>query len=65
MAKYGKITDYKKAYVSLLRQEGELSLHQIATLRKISKSSVERIFKFGMERKLPEKRSDRPAILNR
>ena len=43
MAKYGKITDYKKAYVTLLRKEGKVSLHQIATLCNISKSPVERI----------------------
>ena len=65
MAKYGKITDYKKAYVTLLRQEGKLSLRQIATLCNISKSSVERISKLGMECKLPKKRTGRPPILNR
>ena len=48
MAKYVKITDYKKAYVTLLRQEGKLSLRQIATLCNISKSSVERISKLGI-----------------
>ena len=44
MAKYGKITDYKKAYVTLLRQEGTLSLRQlpyVTSLSLVSSSSLD------------------------
>ena len=54
MAKYGKIPDYRKAYVTLLRQEGTLSLRQIATLCNNSKSSIKCISTLGMECKLPK-----------
>ena len=55
MAREAKITEKRKAYVTLLRQECNLSYREIATRCKISKSSVERFCKQGMEYQPPKK----------
>ena len=65
MANDKKITEQKKAYVTLLHQEFKFSYRQIATRCKISKSGVERICKVGMEWKPPKRKSGRPPILTR
>ena len=65
MAREVKITEKKKAFVTLLRQECNLSYREIATRCKISKSSVERFCKQGMEYQPPKKRSGRPPALSR
>eukprot|EP00794_Sanderia_malayensis_P006746 gene6746-biopygen5524 len=49
----------------LRRQESKLSYREIARRCKISKSSVERICKEGLEEKVHKKRSGRPEILSR
>eukprot|EP00794_Sanderia_malayensis_P010359 gene10359-biopygen8500 len=65
MSKQVVISERKKAYVYLLRQESKLSYREIARRCKISKSSVERICKEGLDEKVPKKRSGRPEILSR
>eukprot|EP00794_Sanderia_malayensis_P001997 gene1997-biopygen1816 len=65
MSKQVVISERKKAYVYLLRQESKLSYREIARRCKISKSSMERICKEGSEVKVPKKRSGRAEILSR
>ena len=64
MAKQVKITEKKKAFVMLLREESKLSYREIAARCKISKSSVERICKQGLQFKLPKQRTGRPQLLS-
>lgn len=64
MVKDIKITEKKKAYITLLREESKLSYRKIASRCKISKSSVERICKQGMEFKPPKPRTGRPQLLS-
>ena len=58
------ISEKKKAFTVFLKEELNWSYRTIAARCKISKSSVERICKQGMECKAPTKRSGRPQILS-
>ena len=58
------ISEKKKAFAVFLKEELNWSYRTIAARCKISKSSVERICKQGMECKAPTKRSGRPQILS-
>ena len=58
------ISEKKKAFAVFLKEELNWSYRTIAARCEISKFSVERICKHGMECKLPTKRSGRPQILS-